>query len=297
MVSEGHKVSNKGQIVVPAKYRKRLNIQPKDKMNFRIRGHFLIAEKARETEKNIKYLNQKSGQLGERFLTLDELEDIIKDLLYQQFYRGDNYITDRIGKVEFKILGAQAILDEVVEVLKEGSEEWLTGNYVDCLSNFAEDLDLDFPTLLEEFSNKVKNLEIMGPITDKEGASIMYALSIGETLSEFRTRVGDIVTENLIKEAEVVQAHIPDKKKKLETEEIEDMITQKLADKYSILMNIRVLKELAKVSLKTIGQRQYKTASERLFNELFVQEGPLKPEQDVKDIKELKPSLPSFDGF
>ncbi len=300
MVSHGHKVSNKGQIVVPAKYRKRLDINPKDKMNFRIRGHFLIVEKARETSKNIQYLKEKRGKFGEKYLTQDELEDIIRDLLYQQFYRGNNYVTDRVGSSEYKVLGAQAILDEVVEVFKEGSEPWLQGDYVETLRRFAEDLDLDFPTLLEEFVKKMKNLEVMGPITDKDGASIVYALAIGETLSEFRTRVGDIVTENLIKEAEVVRTELENKNDpdlleiNYSAEELEDIITQKLADKYSILMNLRVLKELAKVSLKSIGQRHYKKISQELFDSIFKKQPP--KEEKKKPRFEI-PSIPSFDEF
>ncbi|RMG19968.1 MAG: AbrB/MazE/SpoVT family DNA-binding domain-containing protein [Methanobacteriota archaeon] len=300
MVAHGHKVSNKGQIVVPAKYRKRLDIHPQDKMNFRIRGHFLIVEKARETTKNINYLREKKGKLGEEFLSPDELEDIIRDLLYQQFYRGNNYVTDRVGRSEYKVLGAQAILDEVVEVFKEGSEPWLHGDYVETLRHFAEDLDLDFPTLLEEFVKKMKNLEVMGPITDKDGASIVYALAIGETLSEFRTRVGDMVTENLIKEAEVVKSELENsedpniKVENYSAEELEDIITQKLADKYSILMNLRVLKELAKVSLKSIGQRQYKKISEELFKSIFLHEEPKEP---PKATNFQIPSIPSFEPY
>lgn len=298
MVAHGHKVSNKGQIVVPAKYRKRLDINPQDKMNFRIRGHFLIVEKARETSKNINYLRDKKGQFGEEFLSTDELEDIIRDLLYQQFYRGNNYVTDRVGRTEYKVLGAQAILDEVVEVFKDGSEPWLQGDYVETLRRFADDLDLDFPTLLEEFVKKMKNLEVMGPITDKDGASIVYALAIGETLSEFRTRVGDMVTENLIKEAEVVRNELennndPDLiEENYSSDELEDIITQKLADRYSILMNLRVLKELAKVSLKSIGQRQYKKISEELFHSIFKKEEP--PVSNQTKQFEM-PSIPSFD--
>ncbi len=300
MVAHGHKVSNKGQIVVPAKYRKRLDINPQDKMNFRIRGHFLIVEKARETSKNINYLREKKGKFGEEFLSPDELEDIIRDLLYQQFYRGNNYVTDRVGRSEYKVLGAQAILDEVVEVFKEGSEPWLRGDYVETLRRFAEDLDLDFPTLLEEFVKKMKNLEVMGPITDKDGASIVYALAIGETLSEFRTRVGDMVTENLIKEAEVVRNELTnseDPNLKIENyspEELEDIITQKLADRYSILMNLRVLKELAKVSLKSIGQRQYKKISEELFKSIFLNEEPPEPPK-TRDFQ--IPNIPSFEPY
>ncbi len=300
MVEHGHKVSNKGQIVVPAKYRKRLDINPQDRMNFRIRGHFLIVEKARETSKNINYLKSKKGKLGEEFLSADELEDIIRDLLYQQFYRGNNYVTDRVGRTEYKVLGAQAILDEVVNVFKEGSTHWLNGNYVDTLRMFAEDLDLDFPTLLEEFVKKMKNLEVMGPIVDKDGASIVYALAIGETLSEFRTRVGDIVTEQLIKEAEVVKTELENSGdpnlnlNQYTTDELEDIITQKLADRYSILMNLRVLKELAKVSLKSIGQRQYKKISQELFDSIF----KIQPDSGEDSPKEFKmPSIPSFDDF
>lgn len=297
MVSHAHKVSNKGQIVVPAKYRKRLNINPADRMNFRIRGNVLIVEKAQDTGSNIEYIMSKKHEFGEEHLLRSDLEDIIRDLLHQQFYLGDNVLTDRVGRQTVKVRGADSILEEVINVLTEDAEKWLEGDYASVLIGFAEDLDIDFPTLLGEFTAKMRNMEVMGKPTDRDTASIPFALAVGETLSEFRTRVGDIVTERLIKEAEVVKEFIKDDSDfiggNFPLDLLEDIITDELAQNFSILMNLRVLKEFARVSIKSVGERPFKDYTTKLFDMIFKKKAII--EAKGKDAKSNKPSLPSFE--
>lgn len=295
MVNHAHKVSRKGQIVVPAKYRKRLDIHPEDRMNFRIRGNILIVEKEQDTSTNIKYLQSKKGMFGDEHLSREDLEDVVRDLLQQQFYKGENQITDRVGQMALKIRGSDAIVEEVIQVLTHSSMPWLEGDYTQVLRNFAEDLELDFPSLLGQFTIKMRNMEMMIPPEDRDSASILFAMGIGETLSEFRTRVGDIVTERLIKEAIVVKEFMRDEPdfvgEELHALELEDIITDELAQNYSILMNLKVLKELAKVSIKSVGERKFKEFSHKLFNNIFTAQEELVEQPDA-DFS--MPSMPSF---
>jgi AbrB family looped-hinge helix DNA binding protein len=300
MVHHAHKVSQKGQIVVPAKYRKRLSIKPEDRMNFRIQGNILIVEKAQDTAADIEYLKGKEGLFGEEFLSREDIEDVVRDLLMQQFYKGDNVITDRVGNTSIRIRGSQVIIDEVISVLTHSAEPWLQGDYTQNLRNFAEDLELDFPSLLAEFAIKMKNMEMLLPPNDRDTASILVALAIGETLSEFRTRVGDIVTEKLIKEATVVKEFMKAESdfvgKHITPNDLEDIITDELAQNFSILMNLKVLKELAKVSIKSVGERKFKEYSNILFENIFKGKEYQNEREDQPDLPDM-PGLPDFNTF
>lgn len=298
MVSHAHKVSQKGQIVVPAKFRRRLRIAPKDIVNFRIRGQILIVEKSSDIAANIDFLYQHQGNFGENFLTNQDIKEIISDLLFQQFYKGDNYLTDRMNQMAVRVSGAEAILDEVIKILVEDTTNWLNGNYTATLQKFAEDLNLDFPTLLEEFTKKVEILFMASPPVNRDLASIIFSLAVGETFSEFRTRIGDIVTERLIKEA------IVEKSERMHNEDftggnlsptqLEEIITEKLTAEYSLLLNLRVLKELARVTLKTVGEKKFNEMSQSLFDDLFVEK--TEPSIDsTMTVSNNIPDLPDFD--
>ena len=55
---------------------------------------------------------------------------------------------------------------------------------------------------------------------------------------------------------------------------VEDKIIGGLADKYSILMNLRVLREMARCSVRSIGQRKFDTISHELLTEIEDLETP-----------------------
>ena len=59
------KISKKGQIVIPAHMRDRLNIKPGMEVNFRMRGQFLIVEIDTDVEANVKYLRSLDWILGD----------------------------------------------------------------------------------------------------------------------------------------------------------------------------------------------------------------------------------------
>lgn len=267
------RISKKGQIVIPAKMRERLNIKPGMEVNFRIRGQFLIVELDTDVEANIKYL--RGLDLDTEGLDESQLRDIVRDLVYQQFYIGDNQLTDRIGKRIIKIRGADAIVQEIINVFVFASNDWLKGNPVDTLKQLATDFELDFPTIISKFSEKMKAMLLGGEDLIKlMGGQVIYAMGVGEILSQFRTRIGDIVTDNLFKEAKE-RGYIS----KLSYETVEDLITKSLADEYSILMNLKVLKFFAQVSLKSVGERVYNKLSKEMLDSYS---GEITPEHIIK---------------
>lgn len=240
--------------------RDRLNIKPGMEVNWRIRGQFLVVELQTDVRANIEFLESKD--LGAKGLDEEMCTSIIRDLVYQQFYTGsDDIITDRIGTRTLKIRGSDAIISAVIDVLAYASRHWREGKPVESLREFAHDFELDFPTLIAKFSNKIENMLIGGDDLIKlMGAEVVYAMAVGEVLSQFRTRIGDIVTENLFKDANE-RGYIS----KLDYETVEDLITKSLADEYSILMNLKVLQEFAKINLNTVGKFDYdRLASEML---------------------------------
>ncbi|MCH8906487.1 MAG: AbrB/MazE/SpoVT family DNA-binding domain-containing protein [Candidatus Heimdallarchaeota archaeon] len=265
------KVSKKGQIVIPAKYRDRLNIDPGMEVQFRIRGHYLLVELNTNVEQEVKYLRvTMKDKLGH--LDFDEggMDEIIRDLISQQFYVGQDMLTDRVGRTQYKIRGADSIVNEVVKLLVHAGRHWLEGKYVETFHEFSEDLELDFASLISRFNNKMRSMAMGGDdMIAMMGGEVVFAMAIGEVLTQFRTRVGDETQERIFKEA-VIQGYTS----KLGEETVEDAIIARLADKYSILMNLRVLREMARVSINSIGVRKFEKISGSLLDELTELEMP-----------------------
>ncbi|MDH5644604.1 MAG: AbrB/MazE/SpoVT family DNA-binding domain-containing protein [Candidatus Heimdallarchaeota archaeon] len=268
-------MSKKGQIVVPAKYRDRLGIEPGMKVSFRIRGQVLVVELDTDIDKDLEYLRGKKGKLGEADLAEGGIQEIIMDLLSQQFYRGDDTLTDRVGRESVKIRGSDAILQEVVSMLHHSARYWMNGDYIETLREFADNLELDFPTLLSRLVQKLKNMEVGGQdMISLMGGEVIFSMAIGEAITQFRVRVGDQVTELIYKEAQEL-GYV----KRLGEETVEELVARKLADHYSILMNLRVLRELARSSVRTIGKRDFEKYNNSLI-ESFVSEKT--PEHIIK---------------
>ncbi len=284
------KISNKGQIVIPKHLRDRLNIKPGMEVNWRIRGQFLVVELKTDVKKNIEFLNSKD--LGAEGLDEEMCTSIIRDLVYQQFYTGsDDKITDRIGNKVVQVRGADAIIRTVIDVLAYASRHWRNGHPVETLREFAHDFELDFPTVIARFSTKIENMLLGGEdLIQLMGGEVVYAMAVGEILSQFRTRIGDLVTESLFKDAHE-RGYIA----KLDYETVENLITKSLADEYSILMNLKVLQEFAKINLNTVGKFDYDKLAAEMLDSYKNEETPIhiikrRERRAKRQNKKIKPS-------
>ncbi len=264
------KVSKKGQIVIPAPYRDRLGIESGMEVQFRIRGHYLLVELNTEVTNDLRYLKQKKGGLGAEDLDDTNLQEIIYDLLAQQFYHGKNILTDRIGRKQYEIRGSDSIVQQVIDMMVHSGRHWLEENFADTLKEFADNLEIDFPSLLSKFVTKLRSMEVGGDDMIKMmGGEVIFSMAVGEALMQFRTRIGDETRERLLKEADVL-GYVD----KLGDETIEDIVIGHLADKYSILLNLRVLRELARMSVKSVGDRDFMAISKELLSEFKELETP-----------------------
>ncbi|MCE7733712.1 MAG: AbrB/MazE/SpoVT family DNA-binding domain-containing protein [Candidatus Heimdallarchaeota archaeon] len=272
------KVSKKGQIVIPAKYRDRLDIKAGMEVKFSIRGQILQVEVVHDVVEDIKFLEDRGGKLGEADFDDAQMGEIINDLLSQQFYEGSDILTDRIGREKYKIRGADSIIQETIKILVHGGRYWLEGNYVKTFHEYAELFELDFASIVSNFNNKLKGMEMGGPsMISMMGGEVIFAMAIGEVLTQFRTRVGDETQERLIRETEILGYT-----EALGEETVEEIIIGGLAEKYSILMNLRVLRELARVSIKSLGSRRFEKIAENLLKEF---EGKVMPDHIKKRIE------------
>ncbi|MFV2015285.1 MAG: AbrB/MazE/SpoVT family DNA-binding domain-containing protein [Candidatus Heimdallarchaeota archaeon] len=272
------KVSKKGQIVIPSKFRDRLRIEPGMEVKFSIRGQILQVEIVHDVVENIRYLDEKTGKLGESDFDDAQMGEIISDLLSQQFYEGSDILTDRIGREKYKIRGADSIIQEAIKILVHGGRHWLEGNYVKTFHEYADLFELDFASIVSKFNNKIKGMEMGGPsMIAMMGGEVIFAMAIGEVLTQFRTRVGDETQERLIREAEILGYA-----EALGDETVEEIVIGGLAEKYSILMNLRVLRELARVSIKSLGSRRFEKIAENLLKEF---EGKVMPDYIKKRIE------------
>ncbi|MHA2404419.1 MAG: AbrB/MazE/SpoVT family DNA-binding domain-containing protein [Candidatus Kariarchaeaceae archaeon] len=258
------KVSKKGQIVIPANYRDRLGIEGGMEVMFRIRGHYLLVELDTDVDTDLKYLRDKKNKLVEEDIANDQtIREIVYDLLSQQFYHGNDLLTDRVGRREYKIRGSDSIIQQVVEMLVHAGRHWQQGNYIDTLKEFADDLELDFPSLLSKLVNKFRSMEVGGDdMIRMMGGEVIFSMAIGEALMQFRTRIGDETRERLLKEANVL-GYVS----KLGNQLVEDVVIGGLSDEFSILLNLKVLRELARMSVKSVGERKFNVISGELLSE------------------------------
>lgn len=257
------KVSKKGQIVIPSKFRDRLRIEPGMEVKFSIRGQILQVEVVHDVVEDIKYLEEKKGKLGESDFDDAQMGEIINDLLCQQFYEGNDILTDRIGREKYKIRGADSIVQESIKILVHGGRYWLESDYAKTFHEYADFFELDFASIISNFNDKLRGMEMGGPsMIAMMGGEVIFAMAIGEVLTQFRTRVGDETQERLIREAEILGYS-----ESLGDETVEDTIIGGLAERYSILMNLRVLRELARVSIKSLGSRRFEKIANNLLKE------------------------------
>lgn len=297
------KVSKRGQIVIPSDFRNRLDIKPGMEVNFRIRGNFLILEIDTDVKGDIKYLEDKKGKLGENDFDETQLHEIVEDLLTQQFYDSDDFLTDRIAKKKIKIRGSDSIVKKSIIMITNSAMPWFEGDFVQALKNFSSDLDLDFHELISRYVYKLRSMELGGPeMMEMMGGEVLVSMAIGEALSQFRTRVGDIVTELLIKEATtrgfVIEYGI---------RSVDESITKYLAEEYSILMNLRVLREFARVNLQSVAQRDFNILSLEMLDKIEEIGDPRRKKKRAKGIKsiliegedeptnDVQPAMPDFD--
>lgn len=297
------KVSKRGQIVIPSDFRNRLDIKPGMEVNFRIRGNFLILEIDTDVKGDIKYLEDKKGKLGENDFDETQLHEIVEDLLTQQFYDSDDFLTDRIAKKKIKIRGSDSIVKKSIIMITNSAMPWFEGDFVQALKNFSSDLDLDFHELISRYVYKLRSMELGGPeMMEMMGGEVLVSMAIGEALSQFRTRVGDIVTELLIKEATtrgfVIEYGI---------RSVDESITKYLAEEYSILMNLRVLREFARVNLQSVAQRDFNILSLEMLDKIEEIGDPRRKKKRAKGKKsiliegedeptnDVQPAMPDFD--
>jgi hypothetical protein len=240
-------------------------------VQFRIRGHYLLVEIDTDVARDLQYLRDKENNLGNEDISDEtQMQEIVYDLLSQQFYHGSDVLTDRVGRQEYKIRGSDSIIQQVVEMMVYAGRFWMEGNYVDTLKEFADDLELDFPLLLSRFVDKLRSMEAGGDdMIRMMGGEVIFSMAVGEALMQFRTRIGDETRERLLKEAEV-EGYV----EKLGDETIEETVIAGLADKYSILLNLRVLRELARMSVKSVGERNFIRISKEMLSDIGVLEVP-----------------------
>ncbi len=289
--------------MIPSDFRNRLDIKPGMEVNFRIRGNFLIIEIDTDVEGDIKYLEDKKGLLGEDDFDETQLHEIIEDLLTQQFYESDDFLTDRIAKKKIKIRGSDSIVKKSIIMMTNSAMPWFKGDFVQTLKNFSSDLDLDFHELISRYVYKLRSMELGGPeMMEMMGGEVLISMAIGEALSQFRTRVGDIVTELLIKEA-TTRGFVGE----YGIKSVDESITKYLAEEYSILMNLRVLREFARVNLQSVAQRDFDILSLEMLDKIEEMEDPKRKKKRSKREKskiiegedelsnDVQPALPDFD--
>jgi hypothetical protein len=172
-------------------------------------------------------------------------------------------LTDRVGRREYKIRGSDSIIQQVVEMLVHAGRHWQQGNYIETLKEFADDLELDFPSLLSKLVSKFRSMEVGGDdMIRMMGGEVIFSMAVGEALMQFRTRIGDETRERLLKEANVL-GYVS----KLGNQLVEDVVIGGLSDEFSILLNLKVLRELARMSVKSVGERKFNVISGELLSE------------------------------
>lgn len=204
-----------------------------------------------------------------RISTFDkiQMEEIVHDLLIQQFYKGNDFLTDRFGIIEYKVPGADLILNSLREIIVIAGRYWLEGNCADTLKEFAVIFDLHYPVLISNLVNKLRNINFG---SDEMDGEIVFSMALGEALMQFRIKVSIKTRKSIIIEAD--KLGIVDR---IGHANLEDIITGELKNNYSILLTLHVLSEYARITEKSSRKITFDQITQQLLSEFQKLNSPI----------------------
>ncbi|NPD88259.1 MAG: hypothetical protein HGN29_06030 [Asgard group archaeon] len=172
--------------------------------------------------------------------------DVVEYLLSQQFFSKPDFIIDRRANKKIKIKGSGEIMNDMIYKIKEHSPLFENGKDEEFINSLASELDIRTKSIHEQYSEKISILEEVQK-KDKK-FKMMVVLSV--LISHLHKKNSDIVHKNLRNE-------IVDSITKKEFDQAMELLYQRADEDLSLLQNISVLKNFAKLTKHDLPIKVY----------------------------------------
>ncbi|MCG3218474.1 MAG: hypothetical protein KAR35_05685 [Candidatus Heimdallarchaeota archaeon] len=219
--------------------------------------------------------------------SLEEISEIAGEIIYRQFYHGDDNIVDRTETQYVKVKGTKEILSKVNDMVQSKIELWCEGEYGEFFKEISKILKVNPSMVINDFLKKVERDSNLGGsmISDLTSGSV-FALAIGKTMLNFHEKVHDEFVFNLL------QYNFEFKNSNAFQKRWEE-IAARLSTEDSLLLNLQILSELGTITGHFVSEEVKLEKIEQLITQIKSKK-PSKTKKRRKKTNDELPSLPSF---
>ncbi|MHA2256046.1 MAG: hypothetical protein ACXAAM_08245 [Candidatus Heimdallarchaeaceae archaeon] len=172
--------------------------------------------------------------------------DVVEYILSQQFYQQPDFIIDRRANKKIRIKGSGEIINDMIHKIREHSSLFEKGKDEEFMDSLASELNIRTKSIHEQYSEKMSNLEEEQK-RDKK-FKMMVVLSV--VISHLHKKNSENIHKKL--REEVVDGH-----SKKEFDHSMGLLYQKADEDLSLLQNIAVLKNFARLTKHELPVREY----------------------------------------
>ncbi len=166
-----------------------------------------------------------------------EYYDVVEYLLSQQFFSKPDFIIDRRASKKIKIKGSGAIMNDMILKIKEHSSLFEKGKDEEFMDKIASELNIRTKSIHEQYSEKMSLLEDVQK--DDKKFKMMVILSV--LISHLHKKNSEMIHKKL--RNEIVDGH-----SKKDFDNAMGMLYQTSDEDLSLLLNIAVLKNFARLT-------------------------------------------------
>ena len=172
--------------------------------------------------------------------------DVVEYLLSQQFFAKPDYIIDRRASKKMKIKGSGAIMDDMILKIKEHSSLFEKGKDKEFIDKIASELNIRTKSIHVQYDEKLSNLEDV----QKKDKKFKMMVILSVLISHLHKKNSEMIHKKL--RDEIVDGHT-----KKEFDNAMGMLYQTSDEDLSLLQNIAVLKNFARLTKHDPPVKEY----------------------------------------
>jgi len=172
--------------------------------------------------------------------------DVVEYLLSQQFYQKPDFIIDRRASKKMKIKGSGEIINDMIHKIREHSSQFEKGKDEEFIDSLASELNIRTKSIHDQYLEKISNLEEV-QMKDKK-FKMMVVLSV--LISHLHKKNSEVIHKKL--RDEIVDGH-----SKKDFDNAMGMLYQTSDEDLSLLQNIAVLKNFARLTKHNLPIKEY----------------------------------------
>ena len=185
---------------------------------------------------------------------IEKYKEVATFILYQQLFLEPNLIRDRRTKVRITVKGSGRIIEKMHQLVMKHIKMWDVGKEKEYIKELTQKLKVDTHTVMVGYDHKTSPLE-EDQLKDK---SFKFLLLLSEAIKEIQEKS----TKKVIKEL------MESLKEELTREEISkklDLLSQQSDVNFSLLINLGILCEYAKITQEPEPKEVYQEYLEKVI--------------------------------